>query len=149
MKAPGFRHERASQRPEHVAKTLSASPEPASDASDPIDEKIASLLESVSSQDETQAAVVDPDVRREHVPPRDGRPGTPPRKYRNFGEALRRATVPRQHRPSETVSQPLSRIAIDLPRPSLAYAARRAFSLIAIVALSVATTFLIVYLMSP
>jgi hypothetical protein len=152
MKAPAFRPERASQRTEHVAKTLSASPEPASDVSDPIDEEIASLLESVSSNDETQAAVMDPDVRRDRVAPRDGPSATPLRKYSDLvdaPEALRRATVPRPHRLTETVRQALSRIAIDLPRLDLDYAVRQALSLIAIVFVSVALGILIVYLMSP
>ena len=152
MKAPAFRPERASQRTEHVAKTLSASSEPASDVSDPIDEEIASLLESVSSKDETQAAVMDPDVGRNRVVPRGGPSATPLRKSSNRGgapQAPRRATVARPHRPTETVIQALSRIAIDLPRPHLAYAMRQAFSLMAVVLLSVALGFLIVYLMSP
>jgi hypothetical protein len=150
MKAHAFRPERASLRTEHVAKTLSASPEP--DVSDPIDEEIASLLESVSSKDETQAAVMDPDVRRDRVDPRDGPSPTPLRKYSDLvdaPEALRRATVPRPHRPTDPVRQALSRIVIDLPRRDLAYAARRAFSPIAIMLLSVALGILIVYLISP
>jgi hypothetical protein len=151
MQAPAFRPERANQRTEHVAKTLPASHEPASDVLDPIDEEIASLVESVSSKDETQAAVMDPDVRRDRVAPRDGPSATPLRKYSNFvdaPEARRRPIVPRPHRPTETVRQALSRIAIDLPRRYLAYAVRQAFSLI-VVLLSVALGFLIVYLMSP
>jgi hypothetical protein len=135
MKAPAFRPERASQRSERVTKTPSVSPEPALDASDAIDEQIASLLESVSSS------------------------ATPLRNDRNrvdAPDALRRATVPRP----KPVRQALSRIAIDLPRPYVPYlplprpylsfyAMRQVFSLIAIGLLSIALGFLIVYLMTP
>jgi hypothetical protein len=157
MKAPAFRFERASRRAVRAAKRQSASPERASDVSDPIDEQISSLLESVSSKHEAQAAVMDPDfspdrVAPDRVAPSQGPPATPLRKYRDLvdaPEALRRATVPRPARPRQTVRQAFSRIAIDLPRPHLSYALRQVFSLIAIVLLSIALAFLIVHLMAP
>lgn len=42
---------RAARRPQLGTETLSVPPEPASNVSDPVDEQIASLLESVSSKD--------------------------------------------------------------------------------------------------
>jgi hypothetical protein len=157
MKAPAFRFERASRRAERVAKRQSASPEPASDVLDPIDEQISSLLESVSSKNEAQAAVVDPDfspdrVAPDGVAPSQGPPSTPLRKYRDPvdpPEGLRRARAPRPARPSQTVRPAFSRIAIDLPRPHLSYGWRQVCSLTAILLLSVALAFLIVHLMSP
>ena len=139
MKAHAFRSERASQRAKRMAKTRSASPEPATNASDPIDEEIASLLESVSSKHEAQ-------LRGQGISGQRSPTALPSGDART---ARRRARVSRRNRPTETVSQALSRIAIDLPRPYLSYAVRQVFSLMAVVLLSVALGFLIVYLVSP
>jgi hypothetical protein len=102
-----------------------ASPQSASNASDPIDELIASLLESFSSEHGTQAPGVDSDVRAVRIA--TVRPEVPRR--RGHAPSTRTRTVPRPHLSSERVGQ--------------------AFFFIAIVLLSIAVGVLSVYLMSP
>ena len=150
MKAPAFLQgsESATRRAERVAKTLSVAPEPASNVSDPIDEQIASLLESVSSKLQAQTTGMNSDVRPDRVVAREGLWATASRRYRNLVDAPRSSparTVPRPHR--LTVRQALSGIAIELPRPYRSYIVRRAFSLIAIALCGIAIAFLIVYFM--
>jgi hypothetical protein len=151
MKAPAFLQGfvGATRRAERVAKALSEPPEPAAIVSDPIDERIASLLESVSSKHEAQAAVMNPRVRPDRVTARKGVSATTlpeiPRPGRRALSTPTR-TVPRRRPHRLTVRQALSGIAIELPRPYLPYTVRQAFSLIAIVLFSIAVGFLIVYL---
>jgi hypothetical protein len=164
MKAPAYRFERVSQRAKRVPKPQRASLEPASDVSDPIDEEISSLLESISSQHEAQAGEMDrdfrPDIAPDRLAPRQAPPATRLRKSPDpvrEPKVPRRVTVPRPARPSQTVRQALSGIAIDLPyllpRPHLSYGLRhglgQVFSLIAIMLVSAALAFLIVFLVSP
>jgi hypothetical protein len=132
------------------AKRLSVTPEPAAKAPDPIDEQIASLLESVSSKQKGQAAGK-ADGRPDRVAAKGGQSGTArpaPRRRRRRARKTPSLTVSRPHLPTATVRQALAGIAIDLPRPYLAHTLRQAFSLIAIVLFSIAVGFLIVYLMS-
>jgi hypothetical protein len=134
MKVPAFQGSKgATRRAERVAKTLSMPPEPVPNVSVAIDEQIASLLQSVSSKHEAQAAVMDPDVRP------DARP-------RRRARSTRTRTFRRPHRPTQTVRYALSDITVQLPRPYLSYTVRQAFSLLAIVLLSIAVGLLLVYL---
>ena len=94
-------------------------PRAEAEASDPIDELIASLAESISAEHGAQPAGVDPDVRGVRIAT------TPPEAPRR----RRRLTVHRRHRPSRRM--------------------RQAFSFIAIALLSIAVGFLVVYFTSP
>ena len=149
MKAPAFLQGfvGGTRHGERVPKTQSVPPEPASNVSDPIDERIASLLESVSSKHEARAAVMNPDVRPDRVAARKGLSATAPPEIPRPGRralSIPTFTVPRPHRLA--VRQALSGIEIELPRPYLPYTVRQAFSLIAIVLFSIAVGLLIVYL---
>lgn len=133
MKAPALRSKRASRRDERVAKALSTPPRPASSVLDPIDEQIASLLESVSSKHEAQPAAVEPDVRPDRVAAREGLsaialPET--LRPRRRARSTQTRTARRPDRFSETVSS---------------YTVKSAF---AIVLYSIAVGLLIFYLMS-
>jgi hypothetical protein len=149
MKAPALlrRSERAT-RPERVAKPPFVAPVAASKDPDPIDEQIASLLESVSSDNEAQAAVLNRDVGPDRVTATDGPPATAiPEAPRPRRRARISQTRPARARPavSETVKDTLSGLASELPRPYRSYTVRIAF---AIALFSIAVAFLIVYLMS-
>jgi hypothetical protein len=151
MKVPAFQaSESATSRAERVAKTLSMPPEPAVNGSGAIDEQIASLLESVSAKHEAQAAIMDPDVRPDRVAAGEGLSATavpPIPRPRRRARSTPTRTVRRPHRPTEAVRQALSGITIQRPRPYLSYLVRQAaFSLLAIVLLSIAIGWLIFYL---
>lgn len=172
MKAPAFLFERASRRTGRVAKKRSRRPKPTSSGWDPIDEQLASLLETVSAENETQAAVIEPDVRPDRVvarteppataPPKAARPHRPARSTRKraarrpdyrFSETVReavyrtRAARRPDYRFSATVREALSGFAVELPRPYVPYTVRMAFSWLAVALFSIAVGFLI-YLIS-
>jgi hypothetical protein len=133
--------------------------EPASGAPDPIDEQIASLLESVSSKHEAPLAVAKPDVRPDAKP--DVRPDrvaareklsatapTEAPRPRRRARSTKTRTARRPDRLSDTVKETLSGIAIEWPRPYVSYTVKMAFLWVTIALISIGVGLLIFYLMS-
>jgi hypothetical protein len=159
MKAPAFRSERMRRRAERVANGASTRAQPASAVFDPIDVQIASLLESVAS-DEAQAVAptpvaLRPEVRRAaRVAPakrpkaKAAKPAMtrPPRKL-TPARKPRTRTIRRRDRFS--VRETLAGIAIELPRPYVSYTVKATIAWMAVILFSLAVGLLIIYLMSP
>jgi hypothetical protein len=155
MKAPAFRSERARRRAERVSNGASTRAQPASAVFDPIDVQIASLLESVASDDAQAVArepiALQPEVRRAvRVVPANKPRATKPAMARPPRKPARKQRTRTIRRPDRfSVSDALAGLAIELPRPYLSYTVKATVAWIAVILFSLAVGLLIIYLMSP
>jgi hypothetical protein len=155
MKAPAFRSERAKRRAGRVANGASTRAQPASAVFDPIDLQIASLLESVAS-DEPQTVAREPVARQPEV--RRAAPVAPANKPKATKQPMTRPPrKPSRKRRTRTIRRPdrfsvsdaLAGMTIELPRPYVSYTVKATMAWIAVILFSLAVGLLIIFLMSP